>query len=493
MFSLSMRFRSRLWAAASAVWAAASVEAAPFVFTKIDEIPNTLNGSYQGLQPSLSDDSVVTFALTLDGTSAPAWGIFRWENGTKTTVLNSSLTRHKGELGEPVISPDGRYLALNSKFDDDSPGAGYFDQGVSRYDAATGMLDVLDLSSHIGTVGFINTDEFPVLSGTGAQVTNGGITAYVSRIASVDPTPFNAKRRRIYLHDGVNRSVLLEDDAFAATRTLRPGSSRGFKTSTAAFVLGGMNRHGLVAFKCQHPDLAPGVGGDDGIYTVSSTGVQTIMERGIKYLPDTTFSSYVPYGVDDAGNVLIYSSWLRSPAGGPLTSSAGLFVKGPALAEPKLIAPGSFFISKGAISGNGKVVYRAQNGGTGLWTGPDVIADKVIKSGDALFGSAVSDVNIQNKSINNKGQIVFFYSLASGARGIAVATPPPTASVVVTGGNMTLQWPQMPPTSPHDFKPYSTTDLSTWGHHAGTTFANGMHSLSVSTSTHTRQFFRILP
>lgn len=66
-----------------------------------------------------------------------------------------------------------------------------------------------------------------------------------------------------------------------------------------------------------------------------------------------------------------------------------------------------------------------ENSQVGLFTGPDPVADKVIRSGDTLFSSTVFYLNLGSAGLNESGQISFRYSLTDGRQGIAIATPAP--------------------------------------------------------------------
>jgi hypothetical protein len=73
-----------------------------------------------------------------------------------------------------------------------------------------------------------------------------------------------------------------------------------------------------------------------------------------------------------------------------------------------------------SINNAGQVVFLASGG---IFTGPDHQQDKVIASGDPLFGSTVQGVGFSSGTLNNSGQIVFFATLANGSRGIFRADP----------------------------------------------------------------------
>jgi hypothetical protein len=85
-----------------------------------------------------------------------------------------------------------------------------------------------------------------------------------------------------------------------------------------------------------------------------------------------------------------------------------------------------------AIDSNGTVAFAAERRSRredvfGIFTGPDPMADKVIGTGDALFGSTVTIVGFFSSMafLNDAGQVAFFYQLADGRTGIARAAPVP--------------------------------------------------------------------
>lgn len=74
-------------------------------------------------------------------------------------------------------------------------------------------------------------------------------------------------------------------------------------------------------------------------------------------------------------------------------------------------------------------------GGTGLFVGPDPVADKVIAVGDTLFGSTVTVLDF-DRGLNNEGDLAFLYTLADGRKGVALATniPEPTSLMLLSVG-----------------------------------------------------------
>lgn len=78
-----------------------------------------------------------------------------------------------------------------------------------------------------------------------------------------------------------------------------------------------------------------------------------------------------------------------------------------------------------AINDLGTVAFWAglDSGGQGIFTGPDLLNNKVIATGDSLFGSTVTSVDFYREGLNDKGQIAFVADLANGAEVVARANP----------------------------------------------------------------------
>ena len=111
------------------------------------------------------------------------------------------------------------------------------------------------------------------------------------------------------------------------------------------------------------------------------------------------------------------------------------------------------------LNNAGKVAYVAKFGVSpsvqGVFTGPDKVADRVIASGDPLFGSVVQSIDpliSAGRFMNDKGQVAFSYVLSNGLRGVAVATPvdtgtpPPTlnAGGIVNAASFAADAPAAP-------------------------------------------------
>ncbi len=76
-----------------------------------------------------------------------------------------------------------------------------------------------------------------------------------------------------------------------------------------------------------------------------------------------------------------------------------------------------------SIDDDGTVAFFAtlDSWASGIFTGPDPVTDKVIASGDSLFGATVSTIKFGSRGFAN-GRIAFAYHLDDGHEGIALAT-----------------------------------------------------------------------
>jgi hypothetical protein len=69
----------------------------------------------------------------------------------------------------------------------------------------------------------------------------------------------------------------------------------------------------------------------------------------------------------------------------------------------------------------------------GIFTGPDLINDAVIMTGDALDGSTVTSLRFYREGLNISGQLAFYAQLADGRGVIMVASPVPGPGVMTLG------------------------------------------------------------
>lgn len=103
-------------------------------------------------------------------------------------------------------------------------------------------------------------------------------------------------------------------------------------------------------------------------------------------------------------------------------------------------SPFTTFGSQGtvAINDSGMVAFWAavRDVGQGIFTGPDPVANKVIQTGDSLFGSTAGSFLFRRWGLNNNGQVAFLVTLADNrtmlVRADPVNHPPTIASFIAT-------------------------------------------------------------
>jgi hypothetical protein len=157
-----------------------------------------------------------------------------------------------------------------------------------------------------------------------------------------------------------------------------------------------------------------------GIYTGDGGALTTIVET------DATFTSVgTVVSVSNDGTVAFFAGSVSKQ--GVYTGNGG---------APTTIADtdGAFMLftfNDACINNNGSVAFMAtpDSGSRGIFTGPDVVADKVIQVGDPLFGSTfgLTSTLIGPRAMNDHGDIAFIYFLNDGRTGVAVAQANNTA------------------------------------------------------------------
>lgn len=165
----------------------------------------------------------------------------------------------------------------------------------------------------------------------------------------------------------------------------------------------------LIAFKAQIEGPSDGIFVGDG---ASPTTIATTFNSTFQILGDTpsvnSLGTVIFAGVEAGLLPGVYVAVGNPPVPLLLIEESGAFS---ALRNP-------------AISEDGRIFFEAHliTGERGIFTGPDPINDRVIGSGDALFGSVVDGVTFF-RGINTRGMFAFFAELEDGRRLIVRADP----------------------------------------------------------------------
>lgn len=251
----------------------------------------------------------------------------------------------------------------------------------------------------------------------------------------------------------------LEGNAFIGLFTGNGGSLTTIATSSPFSSLGfvSMNDSGKVAFNGRQSIIG------NGIFTGSGGSITPIANSSGKYANLSSLSINNSSKVAFAASLDDTSSGIFIGSGGSITtiantkgsfryfvgasinnegavaSRAGLqeqtseriiIVRSDTVttvAESNILSKSSFVIFNSVPSINNlrKVAFEAYLSGSkkGIFTGPNLTADKVIATGDSLFGSKVTNVGLFQEGLNDVGQIAFLVQLTGGTQIIVRANP----------------------------------------------------------------------
>jgi hypothetical protein len=181
-----------------------------------------------------------------------------------------------------------------------------------------------------------------------------------------------------------------------------------------------INSSGTVVFRAS---IDPNAGGGHGIYSGSGGPVATIADISGEF-------SSIPHDPSiNAGGVVAFLANLDVGREGIFTVTNGVVAT---VVDDS--GPFANFNFIPGINAAGQVAFRAalDAGGEGLFLGPDPVADKVIRTGDALFGSELTALDFE-RGLNDNGDVAFRYVLANGVGGIAVGrlVPEPSTAILL--------------------------------------------------------------
>ncbi|MBC7806205.1 MAG: hypothetical protein H7145_08645 [Akkermansiaceae bacterium] len=198
------------------------------------------------------------------------------------------------------------------------------------------------------------------------------------------------------------------------TETLTIADNVSAGSLFSSFSAPSLNGKDTVAFAAQLTD------GTSGIYRYQGQALGTVADS-TGTLATFSFSNpalSTPYfGAEslaftarfDVGGAGVFRADVATGALTPVADSTGAYAN----------------ITLPSLNSFGKPAFLAtlDAGGSGIFTGADPVADKVVQTGDALLGSTVNSVSLSQDAINDFGQVAFQVSLADGRRMIVIATP----------------------------------------------------------------------
>ncbi len=177
-----------------------------------------------------------------------------------------------------------------------------------------------------------------------------------------------------------------------------------------------INDRGTVAFATN--PTTPGA----GLFSGNGGPLTTIVA-----LNQSDLSQVTNHSINNNGSVAFEAS--LQAGGTAIFKGSG----GPIITIADSRGPFSFLFGP-STNDEGTVAFLAglDAGGAGIFIGPDVEADKVIATGDRLFGSPVSFFEFGGgQSLNNTGQITFRAGLSDGRVVLVRADPVPEPSSLI--------------------------------------------------------------
>jgi hypothetical protein len=174
-----------------------------------------------------------------------------------------------------------------------------------------------------------------------------------------------------------------------------------------------INRKGTIAFSATLNS------GQSGIFTASNGLIATL------YDTSGHFTYFTRLSMNDDG-IIAFHAILDTGLEGIFVGNGGTVTTIADTSGP--------FRSLGqypSINNEGMVAFKAflQTGGVGIYTGQGPIADKVIATGDSLFGSVIRNLDyLGPRAFNDSSQIVFRVDLADG-RSVVVRADPVAAAI----------------------------------------------------------------
>jgi hypothetical protein len=321
-----------------------------------------------GAWPNINDNGAITFYAELNGAAS----IYKANrNGAPLFIANDGN-------GAPAINNLGE--VASSRF------AGAQAELYKSTDGQTFQQIAITGTQFRSFPGFVSLAD------------NSGLAVFYAPLNPVSPT-----RRGIFTGNGNGATSVVVDNA---------GAFNDFGGSPT------VNDSGTVAFSGSL-DTA-GVG---GIYigTANGNGATT---------PVVTTQTAALYNFDGAP-FINNNGEIAFLANEQATSAPAVFLVNQDGSNLRRIANASGAFSQmrsPVVNDAGTFVFLANldNGGRGIFTGPNPGMDKVIAEGDPLFGSTVQSLGFW-RGLNNQDEIAFSYTLTDGRSGIARARVIPTA------------------------------------------------------------------
>ncbi|WP_218080145.1 DUF7453 family protein [Anthocerotibacter panamensis] len=350
------------------IFSGAPAQAVGVSFTQVASTSSSF--SSLGSNASINNAGTIVFQGSL---SSGGNGIFTGDGGTLTTIATTGSSFSSFGNTASINSAGTVAFSANS-----ATGQGVFTGGGG---ALTPIAD------NSGTFLFFNTSP---------AINDSGTVAFGALFGIANTGIFAG-------NGGVLTTIATDSGPFA-----------GFSNTVA------INNSGTVAFRAL---LDAGVNGE-GIFSVNGGATTTIVDN-----LNGAFSSFGNPSLSSVGSTSFLATTstgagVYSVSGGALVTIADNFSAN---------TPFQGFVGGNgtAINSLGTVAFRAnlRGGGGGIFVGSDPLTDSVIRIGDALFGSTVTNLQLGSQSLNDNNQLTFLATLADGRQVLTRADIPNTQTV----------------------------------------------------------------
>jgi hypothetical protein len=175
-----------------------------------------------------------------------------------------------------------------------------------------------------------------------------------------------------------------------------------------------INDQGTVAFFASLDEQG------QGIFTLSKETITTIADTSSSFYTLWGYGQITPPSVSiNHQGVVAFRAFLSDESMGIFTGTGG---------ATRTIADSSDRFDRfdePSINDQGTIAFLASldEGGHGIFNGSDPVSNKIIATGDPLFGSTVVNLWFETEGLNNHEQIAFRADLADGTTGIYRADP----------------------------------------------------------------------
>jgi len=283
-----------------------------------------------------------------------------------------------------------------------------------------------------GVGGFADFGSRPAINAAGvvafeAELDNGNSGIYkgsggAATLIASDAGPFNAFGAPAINASGTVAFYSAFDDPAVPTEQISAGTGGAVTAidadngprgsyGTSLIKTASINISGTVAFRASID------AGGSGIFTGNGGTVLAIAQTS-----GAGFSSFDNPSINDSG---IAAFRAESSSG----TTNGIFKGSGGATTPVAVSGANVFSNFNdlvSINTQGSVAF-----GAFLFAGPRALyvdvngaREEVIRTGDTLFGSTITSFDLGGTALNDTGQLTFFYSLASGRTGIALASVP---------------------------------------------------------------------